>query len=176
MPPTLQDTAYRAVYALWERRAFTQHHLAKLTRRPQSVINRIIHGKQPVTLDIIEAVSELSQTSPAEMFARPDEQVRVLRPDEAEMLSYFRTWPTSTRDAFLIFARFFAQEPPLEQEIRQSVEYLRAMPRNERMRAHAYLMLLNEGGLSPDLQVALGLPARDEGLRPPKKTRGATTT
>lgn len=173
MPRTLSDRASEAVHALWQRRAFTQIALANRLRRPQSVVNRIIHGKQPVTLDVLEAVGEITNTDPAELLANPQSALKVLSGPEAEMLRFFRSWPLSTREAMLAFLRFFAAESEMDQQIRRATQYLRDMGKGERDRAVAYLLLLHEGGLSPDLRIALGLPATDD--ERPTRSRTKTT-
>jgi transcriptional regulator with XRE-family HTH domain len=159
---TLAERAAESIKALWERRAFTQVALAKRTGLWQSVVNRIIHGQQPVTLDVIEAVGELCGIDPAELLADAGSGVKVLNPAEAELLRYVRAWPVSTREALIVFLRFFANEPPVDAQLRRALEYLREMGKGERDRAVAYLLLLHEGGLSPDVRIALGLPATDD--------------
>jgi transcriptional regulator with XRE-family HTH domain len=173
MKETLQERATRRIYELWERRRLSQAQLVEATGKHASTIHRIIHGHQPVTLDLLDAVADLVQIPAAELLADEGTQVRVLPPDEAEMLSYFRTWPKATREALLIFSRFFAASPPLDAQLRAALEYLRGMGKGERDRAVAYLLLLHEGGLSRDVRIALGLPEADDAPRTPRR-KGTT--
>lgn len=174
MAKTLQELAQAMVYGLWERRAFSQVGLAKATGRPQSIINRIIHGQQPVTLDIIEAIGHLTGRTPAELLADPSDQVRVLNPLESELLRQLRGWPLVVREALATITRYVANEPPQDHQLRNAVEYLRAMGKGQRDVAVAYLLLLHEGGLSPDVRIGLGLPETDDEQR--KRSRSRKTT
>lgn len=171
---TLSERATKAVYDRWHRRDFKQTDLAARLRRPGSVVNRIIHGSQPVTLDVLEAVGELTGVDPMELLADPATLVHALNPMEAELLRYARGIPRSTLDNLLGFLRFFAGEDALTQQLRQATEYLRAMGKSERDRAMAYLLLMHEGGLPRDVRIALGLPETDD--VPRTRRRRATTT
>lgn len=169
---TLQEKASKALYEMWTRREFTQIALAKRMKRPQSVVNRIIHGQQPVTLDVLEAAGDLAGIDPVEMMADPSTGVKALSPQESEMLRYFRSWPHSTREALLTFLRFFDAADPLDEQLRNGREYLRTMGKAERARALAYLLTLREGGLSPDLRIAFGLPETTD--EPRRKRRAGS--
>jgi transcriptional regulator with XRE-family HTH domain len=164
---TLSERALAAIRAAIDRKALTQTQLAKMTSRFSSNMSEIIAGKRPLPFDVIEAAAELLQVDPAELMADPQNLVKVLNPLEAELLRYIRAWPKSTREAFLTFLRFFADESRANQQIRQAVEYLRTLDKPVRDRAVAYLLMLSEGGLSRDVRIALGLPEVD--ATPPRR-------
>jgi len=93
-----------------------------------------------------------------ELIRRQLAQLKALNPLEAQMLRYFRTWPQPTREAFIVFASFFADEDPVTYNQRVAHEQLRRLKSEAvRRRAYAYLTFLTEGGLTPDLQEAFGL-------------------
>lgn len=155
MPKPLSQRATDALHDLWTRRVIQQNDLAAKTGRPGSVINRIIHGRQPVTLDILEAVGELSGLDPMELLAGVGSEIKALNPLEAELLRYARTWPKPIQMALLTFLRHFAGESALESQARIAISYLRAMGATERHRAMAYLLLLSEGQLPDDIRAKL---------------------
>ena len=158
MPRDLASVASERIHALWQRRAFTQAALAKAINRPISAVNRIVHGKQQVTLRVLEAVGNLVGVSPAELIIDPSVDLKAVTPLEAQLLRYFRKWPQPTRESFIAFASFFADEDPVLHDQRVAHEQLRRLKSEAvRRRAYAYLTFLTEGGLTPDLQEAFGL-------------------
>ena len=88
---------------------------------------------------------------------------RAVNPPEAQALRFFRSWPAPTREAFLTFASFFADEPPTTHDERRAHEQIRRLPDGKKRTAYAYLTMLTEGflpgeDLTPDIRTALGLP------------------
>jgi len=164
------------VRALWERRKFTQRDLAEKVGIPTSSINRILQGTQPVTLKVLEAVGELTNTNPLELLLDPDEGMKLVTPIESQLLRQFRGWPAPTRLALLTFLSLFADELPAVADERRAHEQIRRLAENNRRLVYAYLTFLTEGGLPPDVRKALGLPETDEtqsGYKtpPPTKTK-----
>jgi transcriptional regulator with XRE-family HTH domain len=167
----LSDVAADSVRALWERRKFSQRDLAKKIKRPPSVVNRIIKGTQPVTLRVLEAVSELTGISPVEMLIDPSVELKAVTPLESAMLRYFRGWPAPTREALITFASFFADEDPVTHDERRAHEQIRRLGDAKRRLVYGYLTFLTEGDLPRDVRIALGLPETDEpqSKTPPKR-------
>lgn len=161
---SLEGIAQEALRALWQRRVFSQRELAKAMQRPPAVANRMIHGQQPITLRALEAIGGLAGVSPAELLIDPALEMKAVTPGEAQMLRYFRDWPTPTRTAFLTFASFFADEPPVTHDERRAHEQIRRLGEAKRRLAYAYLTFLTEGDLPRDVRIALGLPETDAPL------------
>lgn len=172
---SLTDTAFDCIHDLWKRRAFTQQQLADALGKNLSAVNRIIHGQQKLTLDVIEAVAKLVGVAPVELLADPSTELKALNPLEATLLRHFRSWPQPTREAFIEFSSFFADEEPVTYAQRVAHEQLRRLkPEAVRQRAYAYLTFLSEGGLTPDLQEAFGLLDSDGPPETPS-SRGTPT-
>lgn len=158
---SLQEIASQTVHALWQRKVFTQTALAKRMDRPLSMVNGIVHGKRPITLKVLEAVSDLAAMHPAELLVESNEALKILSPPEAQILRYFRSWPAPTKAALLTFASFFADEDPVTHEQHVAHEQLRRLGEAKRRLAYAYLTFLTEGDLPRDVRIALGLPETD---------------
>lgn len=167
---SLTALATAGVRALWERRKFTQKGLADKAGIPASSVNRVLQGTQPVTLSILDAVGELTESNPLELLVDPSDEMKLVNPDEARLLRYFRNWPRSTRTALLDFAQFFADEDPVTSDQRRAHEQLRRLAPSVQRRAYAYLLFLSEGGLTPDLQEAFGLTETADDTLPLKRS------
>jgi hypothetical protein len=161
MGKSLEVLAHEAIRALWQRRVFSQREFAKAMQRPPAVANRMIHGTQPVTIRALEAAGRLAGVSPVELLIDPAVEMKAVTPIEAMMLRYFRSWPASTRDALLIFASFFADEPPATHDERRAHEQIRRLGDAKRRLVYGYLTFLTEGDLPLDVRKALGLPETD---------------
>src|SRR5262245_24266299 len=118
MAKTLSERATASLHDLWKRRIFQQNELAERVQKPGSVINRVIHGKQPVTLAILEAVGDMTGVDPMEMLAGPSTEIKALNPLEAELLRYARTWPKATLTALLTYLQHFAGQQAVEEQYR----------------------------------------------------------
>ncbi len=173
---TLSGLATDGVRALWDRRKFTQKQLAERAKIPTSSVNRIMQGTQPVTLDVLEAAGELAGVNPLEMLLDPKTEMKMLTPQEAQFLRQIRTWPSSTREGLLRFLEYFADEDPAETQLRQAHEHLRQLSVPLRGRAAGYLVYLLEGGLTPDVRIALGLPPADDELRKQRRMQHSRGT
>ena len=156
---TLQDVALSALHALKARKAFRQTDLAERLKTKPAAVSETLSGKRPVTLRFMEAVSDATGVHPGELLLDPNrDEMKIVSGMEMQLLRYFRSWPAPTREAFIAFASFFADEAPVTYEQRVAHEQLRRLkPEAVRRRAFAYLTFLSEGGLTPDLQEAFGL-------------------
>lgn len=178
---TLQDVALEAVRALKDRKAFKQVDIATRMNTAEASVSETLAGKRRVTLRFLEAVADATGLHPGELLIDPRRnEMKVVSGPEMQLLRYFRKWPHPTRDAFLMFLSFFADEDPVTYEQRVAHEQLRRLKSPAvRRRAYAYLTFLSEGGLTPDLQEAFGLLDSDaaQSTRTPKakKTRPPRT-
>jgi len=156
---TLQEVALAALQTLKDRKAFRQVDLAERLKTKPAAVSETLSGKRPVTLRFMEAVSAATGVHPGELLLDPHrDEMKIVSGLEMQLLRYFRSWPASTREAFLTFASFFADEDPVTHDERVAHEQLRRLKSEAvRRRAYAYLTFLSEGGLTPDLQEAFGL-------------------
>jgi transcriptional regulator with XRE-family HTH domain len=137
---------------------FTQRALGKAAGYGDTGIGLILNGKRGMPLQVLQAAADLLGVDPAEFIADPRALVKVLSPFEAEVLRYVRDWPPSTREAFATFLRYFAGQGAYEDTVRRAVEYLRAMRREDRHRAEAYLLMLSDGTLPQDYRAKVTPP------------------
>ena len=150
----------RAKLAEWrDQRCYTQRELARDLGMSEANISAMLKGTRRLSVRVIEAAARLAGRPLAEAFHAPGEELRALRPDEAETLRYLRTWPVSVRSALLDFLRYWADEPPVARGLRRTHELLRQMPDDQRRLVEAYATMLREGGLPPDIRAALGRPS-----------------
>lgn len=173
---SLHELASENVRALWERKKFSQRDLAKKIKRPPSVVNRIIKGTQPVTLRVLEAVGELTGINPVELLVDTDDALKVVSPLEAMFLRFLRGWPAPTREAFITFASFFADEDPVTHDQRRAHEQIRRLGDAKQRLAYGYLTFLTEGDLPLDMRIALGLPETDAEQSPRTEKAKRPTT
>lgn len=156
-----EGRATDALRALKHRNKIKLKEVAKRAGIPDSSMSRIYHGRQPVTLRILDAIEAITGESALEMLIDPSVDLKAVTPPEATMLRYFRSWPTPTRVAFLTFASFFADEDPVTHDERRAHEQIRRFGDGKRRLAYAYLTFLTEGDLPQDVRIALGLPETD---------------
>lgn len=169
--------ATEALRALKHRGKLTMAEVAQRVGIPESSMSRVYNGRQPVTLRMLDAIEQITGESAVEMLVDPTVDLKAVTPPEATILRYFRGWPKSTRDAFMMFVAFFADEEPVTHDQRRAHEQLRALPDGKRRTAYAYLTFLTEGflpgeDLSPDIRAALGLP--ETGAEQSPRTARAT--
>lgn len=155
--------ATEALRGLKHRNKLKLGDVAKLSEIPESSMSRVYNGRQPVTLKMLGAIEYLTGESAVEMLVDPHVEMKAVSPNEAAVLRYFRSWPKATRDAFLTFASYFADEPPETSDARRAHEQLRRLPDGKKRTAYAYLTTITEGflpgeDLTPDIRKALGLP------------------
>jgi transcriptional regulator with XRE-family HTH domain len=102
-----------------------------------SAITPYINGSRPVSLDMLEAISEISGKPPAELIAPPG-SIHQCSPDEAALLRALRTWPPSVTTSLLRFLAFFADEPPGAGVLRNLHEIARELSEPQRQRVYTY--------------------------------------
>lgn len=135
------------------RRGFKKALAERLNFGP-SWVSPYVQGDRAVTLDILEAMSELSGVPVAELVAPPD-TVYQLDADEARLVRALRRWPKSVQHALGAFVGFFADESASETQTRNLHEYWRRMPARDREWFYGIAVLLREGTLSPDVRAGL---------------------
>lgn len=177
MASKYEQRATDGLRALKHRGKVTMAQIAERSGVPESSMSRIYNGRQPVTLKMLDAIEAITGESAVEMLIDPTVDLKAVTPPEAALLRFFRSWPKSTRDAFIAFASFFADEGPATHDQRRAHEQLRALPDGKRRTAYAYLTFLTEGFLpgedwSPDIRIALGLPE----TAAPQSTHNTTPT
>jgi transcriptional regulator with XRE-family HTH domain len=153
--------ATEALRALKHRNKITLADVATRAGIPGSSMSRVYTGRQPVTLKMLDAIEQLTGESAVEMLIDPHVEMKAVSPQEAAVLRYFRGWPSPTREAFLTFASFFADEDPVTHDERRAHEQIRRLGDAKRRLAYAYLTFLTEGDLPQDIRIALGLPETD---------------
>lgn len=170
---SLQDVALAALVALKNRKAFKQVEVAKRMKTAPAAVSETLSGKRRVTLRFLEAVSAETGVHPGEMLMDPHrDEMKVVSGLEMQLLRYFRTWPAPTREAFLTFASFFADEDPVTYDQRVAHEQLRRMSEAKRRLAYGYLTWVTEGDLPRDMRRALGLPETDAPIAPQSTHNG----
>lgn len=179
--PEMATTKYEArateaLRALKHRNKLKLSEVAELAGIPGSSMTRVYNGRQPVTLKMLEVIESLTGESAVEMLIDPNVELKAVSPNEATVLRYFRSWPLPTRDAFLTFASFFANEAPETHDQRRAHEQIRRLGDGKKRLAYAYLTFLTEGDLPRDMRIALGLPETDaeQSTRTEKTKRSKT--
>ena len=181
---SLQDVALAAIQSLRDRKQFRQVDLAKRLNTAPAAVSETLSGKRRVTLRFMEGVADLAGVHPGELLSDPHrDQIKIVNPQEMQLLRYFRSWPASTRDALLSFVSFFADEDPATHDQRRAHEQIRRLPEGKQRVVYAYLTFLTEGffpggDLPPDLRTGLGLPEANgtRSKRPRKATPKTTPT
>lgn len=181
MASKYEARATEALRALKHRGKITLAEVAQAAKIPQSSMSRIYAGRQPVTLHMLDAIEQITGESAIELLVDPNVELKAVNPPEAALLRYFRTWPKATRDAFIAFLSFFADEAPVTYEQRVAHEQLRRLPEGKRRAAYAYLTYQTEGffpgeDLPPDIRRALEHPREDapQSTRTPRAKRPKT--
>lgn len=177
MASKYEQRATDGLRALKHRGKVTMAQVAEKSGVPESSMSRIYNGRQPVTLKMLDAIEELTGESAVELLIDPSVDLKAVTPPEATLLRYFRSWPKSTRDAFIAFASFFANEPAETHDLRRAHQQLRDLPEGKRRAAFAYLTYQTEGffpgeDFPPDIRTALERPATDG----PQSTHSSTPT
>jgi transcriptional regulator with XRE-family HTH domain len=157
-PTPLAERVKKTVIGWYADGRFKQNALAKRLGVAPSAIHRYVSGTSDIPLDLLEAAAELSGAHPAEALLAGTDELKVLRPHEAQLLRAVRDWPVSVTESLLSFVAYFHDEAPAEPMLRQTHELLRRMPVEQRQLIHAYALMLREGGLPPDVRAALGIP------------------
>lgn len=161
MPSKYEARATDALQRLKHRGKLKLNALAAAAGIPQSSMSRVYQGRQPVTLKMLDAIEQVTGESAVEFLIDPSIDLKAVNPQEAQALRYFRSWPKSTREAFLTFASFFADEAPVTSDERRAHEQLRRLSDAKKRLVYGYLTFLTEGDLPRDVRIALGLPETD---------------
>jgi transcriptional regulator with XRE-family HTH domain len=143
------------VLALYQARRFKQVQLAERLGIGPSAVNPYISGDREISLELLEAVCDLTHERVAEIVAPASDEIRQLSPDEAALLRHVRAWPLSVRRALLSFVEYFADEAPTVGQTRNLHELWRRSDEQQRGRIFALAALEVEKGLSPDTREAL---------------------
>lgn len=167
MASKYEARATEALKALKDRGKVKLGDIAKAVHIPESSMSRVYHGRQPVTLKMLDAIEQITGESALELLIDPFIELKAVTPPEAAVLRFFRSWPKSTREAFLTFASFFANEPPVTADERRAHEQIRRLSDAKKRLVYGYLTFLTEGDLPRDVRIALGLPETDA----PQSTR-----
>ena len=147
----------------------TQTQVAKAAGLPPASINRMLKGKQRVTLEVLDAANSLVGGDAIDLLMDPLDLRMRLSPREQALINYLRSLPSTTVDALMGFLDYYIDEDPATRQLREAHEHLRRLPDGPRQRAVAYLLFLRDGGLTPDLRAAFGLPETDAPPRPVAK-------
>lgn len=161
MASKYEARATDALRHLKDRGKIKLSELAKAVHIPESSMSRVYAGRQPVTLRMLDAIEQITGDSAIEMLIDVTTEMKAVNPLEATVLRYFRSWPKPTRDAFLAFASFFADEPAVTHDERRAHEQIRRLGDAKKRLVYAYLTFLTEGDLPRDMRIALGLPEID---------------
>jgi transcriptional regulator with XRE-family HTH domain len=179
MASKYEARATEALRSLKHRGKIKLADVAKAANIPQSSMSRIYAGRQPVTLQMLDAIEQITGESAVEFLIDPNVEMKAVNPPEAQMLRYFRSWPAPTREAFLTFASFFADEDPVTHDERRAHEQIRRLSDAKKRLVYGYLTFLTEGDLPRDVRIALGLPETDAPQStppvPPKRRRTTPT-
>lgn len=155
LPVGLEARALARIRAAVAEKRFTQRELGRACGYKDAGIGLILAGRRSLPFEVVQAAADILRIDPAELLADPKSEVRALTPPEAEFLRMFRVWPGAIRTALLTFLQHFASEDGLEEQYRTALGHLRHMGRTERNVAFAYLLLLSEGRLPPDIRAKL---------------------
>lgn len=151
---TLSERLAAQLREFSERRGFKVALARRLNFQP-SAITPYVTGERPMSLEVLEAVSELASVPLAELVAAPGSSVRELNADEAALLRALRRWPLTVTRSLCAFVAFFADEEPVAAQTRNFHELWRRMDQTRRDRIFSLAQLMSEGVLTPDLLSAL---------------------
>ena len=151
---TLSERVTAHLQAFAERRGF-RTALAKRLQLSQSAISPYVSGERPVTLAMVEAISEAANVPIAELVAPADTEIKQLDADEAALLRWLRLWPKDVTRHLGRFVQFFADEAPAVQQQRNFHEMYRNLGTKDREWLYGVSVMLREGTLPPDLQAGL---------------------
>jgi transcriptional regulator with XRE-family HTH domain len=146
---TLEERVSERFKELAEKRGFATA-LAKRLGKTPSAITPYINGSTPVSIEVLEAVSELAQIPVAELVASEESSWRELDSQEAAIVRALRHWPDTVRDAFVAFVQYFADEPPAAGQTRNVHEHWRHLSQAERDEIEPLMLLLRRRVLQPE--------------------------
>ena len=153
---SLSERVKARVVALYRERRFTQVALAKALSVDPSAANGYVSGDTRISLDVLEAVAEVSGVPIAELVAPDGSLLRQLNPTEAQLFRALRQWPGSVTEALALFLAFFADEPAIDRQTRNVHEMWRQIRTPaDRNFLEGAMQMLNDGRLAPDLKEAL---------------------
>jgi transcriptional regulator with XRE-family HTH domain len=151
---TLADRLAERLRELSEKRGF-RNALAKRMGVYPSAITPYVAGDRAMSLEMLEAISELSQIPLAELVAAPTSTIKELTADEAFVLRALRRWPRTVTQALVGFLTFFADEEPVAGQTRNMHELWRRMSPRDQDAVYGYALMRREGSLPPELEQAL---------------------
>lgn len=154
MRDTLNERLAARLRELSERRGFKRDLAERLDLTP-SAITPYAQGERRITVDMLEAMSELSGVPLAELVAKHESAVRELNPDEAAIIRALRQWPLSVRQSLGSLLTFFADEPAPAGQTRNAHELWRQMRIQDREWVYGLMRMVVEGALPPDLREGL---------------------
>ena len=148
------------------KRGFKTNLAKRMDLSPQA-ITKYIAGERRLTIEMLEAMSEVSGTPVAEIVVPAGSETKQLDAGEAALVRHLRRWPTSVRDALVSFVAFFADEPPAGEQARNLHEIYRQADQKQRDLMHACAVLIARNappelvaelfrGLSKPSKAALG--------------------
>lgn len=143
---TLEERVTQRFKALAEGRGFRTALARRLGKTP-SAITPYVNGSTPVSLEVLEAVSELAQVPVAELVSSEASEWKELAPHEASLLRALRKWPETVSRALLAFVTYFADEPVGAGQTRAMNELWRHLSQPDRDVLESYAMLLRRKAL-----------------------------
>jgi transcriptional regulator with XRE-family HTH domain len=152
---TLSERVKARIVELYRQRKFTQATLAKALSVDPSAAHGYVSGDTRISLDVLEAVCEVSGVPVAELVAPVGSQIKQLNGDEAAVIRALRQWPLSVTRSLGAFLAFFADEPFEDAQARSHHELWRGLNMRERDWLHGIAVMLREQTLGPDLREAL---------------------
>jgi transcriptional regulator with XRE-family HTH domain len=163
---SLSERVKARVVALYRERRFTQAALAKALSVDPSAANGYVSGGTRISLDVLEAVSDVSGVPLAELVVPDGSLLRQLNATEAQLFRALRQWPQSVTEALTLFLAFFADEPAIDRQTRNVHEMWRQIRTPaDRNFLEGALQMLNDGRLAPDLKEALARQLEDDRLK-----------
>lgn len=141
----------QTVRQLYRDGRFTQTALAKWLHQDPSNAVRYVTGPRPISLKVLEAVSELTQVPVAELVLPPGALLKQVSPQEASLLRWFRGWPEHVRVQLVGLLEYFEQEDLVDRQSRNMQSYWRTSSIKEREMILAFIVMQKEGQLSQDV-------------------------
>lgn len=176
-PENLTDRVRAALRDLHQARRFSQVKLAdRLKVDPSSVSHTLNKPDRPITLDFLEAASQLAGVRVAELVAEPGSVVKELNPDEAALLRALRNWPLTVTRSLVAFVAFFADEEPAATQTRNLHELWRHLNQRQREAVYGFAVMQREGSLPPEITAKLYERLSDESKAAVGTPKRRTTT
>lgn len=145
------------IHQLWKAKRFTQGALARRLGISKSYAHKIVMGKSPTTLEVIEAVAGLTGIPAVELICQGG-NIRVLERPELILIDQFRKWPPITQQALILFINVFGELEPEKADERRALVQLQHLPEKARQHAIGYLLQMHETRWTADLLEAFGTP------------------